>query len=283
MASFLEQVCATTRARVSVARRDEPLEQVRSRALATPPPPDFRAALCMLPAIIAELKRASPSRGALGTIADPAARARAYADGGAAAISVLTEPSFFQGSMDDLAAVVSAVDIPVLRKDFVLDPYQVWETRAAGASSVLVIVAALPQPALGRVLEATVQAGVSALIEAHTTAEVACALEVTDMIEGVQPVIGINTRDLRRLAVDPAVFPAVRRAVPAGWLVVAESGVSGPHDVSRYVRQGADAVLVGEYLMAAPDPQAAVRDLVSAVGGATRVPATVTAEDRREG
>jgi indole-3-glycerol phosphate synthase len=208
--------------------------------------------------VIAEVKRSSPSKGAMAAIADPAGLASDYESGGASVISVLTERRRFGGSLADLAAVRAAVDIPVLRKDFVVTSYQVWEARAHGADAVLLIVAALEQQALVSLVERVHSLGMTALVEVHDPEEVDRAVDA-----GAR-VIGVNCRDLRTLEVDRSVFARVAPLVPAGIMKIAESGVRGPHDVLEFARAGADAVLVGESLVTGRDPRAAVADLVAA-------------------
>jgi indole-3-glycerol phosphate synthase len=208
--------------------------------------------------VVAEVKRSSPSKGALAAIADPAALACDYEAGGATIISVLTEPRRFGGSLADLASVRAAVDVPVLRKDFVVTSYQVWEARAHGADAVLLIVAALEQQALVSLVERVHSLGMTALVEVHD------ADEVPRAVDAGARVIGINCRDLRTLDVDRAVFARVAPLVPAGIVTIAESGVRGPHDVLEFARAGAHAVLVGESLVTGKDPRAAVADLVAA-------------------
>lgn len=269
-AEFLARACREAVDRVAAARRGEPLEALRARAGQTAAPPAFGAALAG--GIIAEVKRASPSRGVIAADRDAAAQARAYAAGGAAAISVLTEPRHFHGHLDDLRAVTATVDIPVLRKDFVVDVYQVVEARAAGAAATLLMVAALSDGHLVDLLQAVAEAGIEALIETHTADEVARAHAAIAQVRWDRPpVVGINARDLRRLSVDRSRFAGLVGGLPDHAVVVAESGVSGPADVEAYLRAGADAVLVGEHLMRARDPEAATRDLVIA---ARRVQAT---------
>jgi indole-3-glycerol phosphate synthase len=215
--------------------------------------------------VIAEVKRASPSRGRLAEISDPAALACRYAEGGAAAISVLTEPTHFAGSLDDLVAVAAAVSLPVLRKDFVVDPYQVFEARAAGAAAVLLIVAALAQPVLVDLLVAAAQAGLDALVEVHSADEAERAAKAHRIAGTGWPlVIGVNARDLVTLTVDPDRFQVVRGALPHEAITVAESGIHGAADIRRLARLGWRAVLVGEHVATAADPAAAVRALVEA-------------------
>jgi indole-3-glycerol phosphate synthase len=209
-------------------------------------------------AVIAEVKRSSPSKGALAPIADPAALARDYERGGAHAISVLTEPRRFGGSLADLAAVRAAVDVPVLRKDFVVSAYQVWEARAYGADLVLLIVAALDQSALVSLAERTASLGMTAVVEVHDETELDRALDAG------ATVVGVNARDLRTLEIDRTLFARLAPWVPEGVVKVAESGVRGPHDLLAYAAAGADAVLVGEGLVRARDPRGAVAELVTA-------------------
>jgi len=208
--------------------------------------------------VIAEVKRASPSRGALADISDPAALAGLYADGGARAISVLTEQRRFGGSLADLDAVRAAVDIPVLRKDFIITPYQVHEARAHGADMVLLIVAALQQPVLHGLLERVESLGMTALVEVHSESEADRALDA-----GAR-VIGINARDLKTLSIDREAFSRIAPGLPSGIVTIAESGVRDTADLLAYAGAGADAVLVGEGLVTSGDPRAAVADLVTA-------------------
>jgi indole-3-glycerol phosphate synthase len=208
--------------------------------------------------VIAEVKRSSPSRGGLAPIPDPAALARDYASGGAHAISVLTEPRRFSGGLADLDAVRAAVDVPVLRKDFVVTAYQVWEARAHGADLVLLIVAALDQNALVGLVERTTSLGMTPLVEVHDEAELDRALDAG------ATVIGVNARDLRTLDIDRGLFGRLAPRVPEGIVKVAESGVRGTHDLLAYAAAGADAVLVGEGLVRTRDPRATVAELVTA-------------------
>ncbi|NIZ89936.1 indole-3-glycerol phosphate synthase TrpC [Kineococcus rubinsiae] len=208
--------------------------------------------------VIAEVKRKSPSKGALADIPDPAALATAYELGGASVISVLTEQRRFGGSLDDLRAVRCAVDVPVLRKDFVVGSYQLWEARAWGADVVLLIVAALEQDALVSLVERTHSLGMTALVEVHDAEEVARAVDADARV------IGVNARNLKTLEVHPRVFHELAPLIPDRIVKVAESGVQGPRDVVEYARAGADAVLVGETLVKGDDPRRAVADLVAA-------------------
>jgi indole-3-glycerol phosphate synthase len=259
----LAQACAEARQRVTEAARLVPL--ARLRAERTPAVPSLARALAGPGVgVIAEIKRASPSRGHIAWIPDPAAHAAAYARGGASAISVLTEPAHFHGTLGDLAAVAAAVVVPVIRKDFVVDAYQVWEARRAGASAVLLIVAALGDHNLYTLLRACGEARLEALVEVHDVAEARRAGRALAAAATPHPVVGVNARDMATLQVDPDRFAACIDALPAGAVAVAESGVHGPDGVRRAGGAGADAVLVGEHLAAADDPEAATRALVTA-------------------
>jgi indole-3-glycerol phosphate synthase len=265
MSGFLARACTEARERVAEAAALVALPQLRARAVA--PPPSFADALAAPGvALIAEIKRASPSKGRLAWVPDPAARARAYAAGGAAAVSVLTEPAHFNGTLADVTAARSAVPIPTIRKDFVVDAYQVWEARAAGAAAVLVIVAALDDDALVDLLATTAQAGLDALVEVHDVDEARRAGAAFDAVgtAAPRPIVGVNARDLTTLQIDPDRFGACVAALPTEALTVAESGIAGPDDVRRAAAAGADAVLVGEHLVTSRDPAAATRALVAA-------------------
>jgi indole-3-glycerol phosphate synthase len=208
--------------------------------------------------VIAEVKRSSPSKGALAAIADPAALAADYESGGAAVISVLTEKRRFGGDIDDLAQVRNRVDVPVLRKDFIVTSYQLWEARAYGADLALLIVAALEQQALISLIERAESIGLTPLVEVHTEEELTRALDA-----GAR-VIGVNARDLSTLEVDRGTFARIAPEIPSNIVKIAESGVRGPHDLLAYAASGADAVLVGESLVTGKDPRSAVADLVAA-------------------
>lgn len=253
--SILDGVRADVAARESVLD----LEAVKSAAAAAPPALDAAAAL-RAPGIgvIAEVKRASPSKGALADIPDPAVLAAAYEAGGARMISVLTEERRFNGSLADLDAVRRAVDIPILRKDFIVGPYQIHEARAHGADVILLIVAALEQGVLTSLLERTESLGMTALVEVHTEEEADRALEAG------ASVIGINARNLKTLEVDMDTFGRIAPGLPTDLVKIAESGVRGTADLLAYAGAGADAVLVGEGLVTSGDPRAAVADLVTA-------------------
>lgn len=241
-------------------RRDtRSLAQVEAAAIAAPPALDARAALQRADTVkvIAEVKRASPSRGALASIPDPALLARQYAAGGASAISVLTEERRFGGSLADLEAVRAAVSIPVLRKDFIAEPYQVLEARAAGADLVLLIVAALDDPTLHALHALIIELGMTPLVETHDADEVRRAVDLG------ASVIGVNARDLSTFELDRDLFGRLAPSIPDGTVRIAESAVSGVADVEHYRRAGADVVLVGEALVTGGDPVAALNEFLA--------------------
>ncbi|GGS42992.1 indole-3-glycerol phosphate synthase TrpC [Streptomyces cinerochromogenes] len=256
--TVLDDIVAGVREDLAERRRTVPERELVRRAAARGPGADcvplLRAADGR-PRIIAEVKRASPSRGPLAEITDPAALAAEYEKGGAAAVSVLTERRRFGGGLADLDAVRARVTLPVLRKDFVVDPYQVWEARAHGADLVLLIVAALEQPLLTDLSALAAEAGLTALVETHDEAEAERALAA-----GAR-VVGVNARDLKTLRVDRSTFARVAPLLPADVVRVAESGVRGAADVARYAELGADAVLVGEALVTSGDGAGAVAAL----------------------
>jgi indole-3-glycerol phosphate synthase len=257
--NVLEEILAGVREDVAARQEQLSMEQLRDLAAAAPPAIDAYAALRKPGvAVIAEVKRSSPSKGALADIPDPAELAGEYAAGGARCISVLTEGRWFGGSLADLAAVRAAVGVPVLRKDFVVSSYQVHEARAHGADLVLLIVAALEQNVLVGLLERIESLGMTALVEVHNEEEADRALDA-----GAQ-VIGVNARDLRTLEVDRSVFERIAPGLPNKVVKIAESGVRGPHDLIRYASAGADAVLVGEGLVTKKSPRDAVAELVNA-------------------
>lgn len=241
--------------------RSVSMDDVKKRALKAPDPKDALAAFQAhsgAVSIISEVKRASPSKGHLANIPDPASLASLYEAGGATAISVLTEQRRFGGSLKDLDAVRAAVDIPVLRKDFIVTPYQIHEARAHGADIVLLIVAALEQSALVSLLERVHSLGMCALVETHSR------LEAFRAIEAGARIIGVNARNLKTLEVDRGVIEQVVDVIPSNIIAVAESGVKSPHDVFEYARWGADAVLVGEALVTSGNPEESLKDMVSA-------------------
>jgi indole-3-glycerol phosphate synthase len=235
-----------------------PLAAIEAAALARPAALD--AVLALAPAdrvkIIAEVKRASPSRGVLAEISDPAALAVSYETGGASAISVLTEGRRFGGSLADLEAVREVVSIPVLRKDFIADPYQVFEARAAGADLVLLIAAALDQLRMQELHDLINELGMTALVETHNTEEVSRAIDLG------ASVIGVNARDLSTFELDQDLFGSLADQIPSGVIRIAESAVKTAADVAHYRAAGADVVLVGEALVTS-DPIVTLREFLA--------------------
>lgn len=236
-----------------------PLSELHARCRALGPPRDFEAAVRRRPgrpvALIGELKKASPSRGVLAETFQPLTLAQAYAGNGAAALSVLTDEKFFQGRVETLIEVRAVVDLPLLRKDFILDEYQLWESRAFGADALLLIVAALPPSQLRDLLHGAKGLGLGALVEVHTRDELDAALSVD------APVIGINNRNLQTFETRLETTLALLPLVPPGPVVVSESGFFTRGDVERVVAAGAHAILVGEALVTAADVPAKVREL----------------------
>jgi indole-3-glycerol phosphate synthase len=259
--SVLAEIIDGVLADLDERQSEVPLDRMREQALAARTPLDPLPAFAAPGvSVIAEVKRASPSKGSLADITDPAALARAYAAGGAAAISVLTERRRFHGSLEDLRAVRAAVDIPILRKDFVVTPYQLFEARAAGADLVLLIVAALDDETLAELHGEALGLGLTPLVEVHDEAETERAISLGARL------IGVNARNLKTLEVDPETFGRLRPLVPEGILTVAESGIRGPEDVMGYAAAGADVVLVGEALVTGGDPRAAVAAMSGIAG-----------------
>ncbi|UGQ10102.1 indole-3-glycerol phosphate synthase TrpC [Yinghuangia sp. ASG 101] len=257
--SVLDQIIDGVSADLAERQARVPLDEIKDMAAAAAPAKDVLGALrAGGVAVIAEVKRSSPSKGALAAIADPAGLAADYEAGGAAVISVLTEQRRFGGSLDDLDAVRARVDIPVLRKDFIVTSYQLWEARAHGADLALLIVAALEQNALVSLIERAKSIGLTPLVEVHDEEETERALEA-----GAQ-IIGVNARNLKTLEVDRSNFARIAPMIPDTVVRIAESGVRGPHDLIAYANSGADAVLVGESLVTGRDPRSSVADLVAA-------------------
>lgn len=259
---ILDEIIANKRIEVAERQRQTPLAELRARAQAALLARDFgRALVGDHVALICEIKRMSPSKGELNVEPDLTRRAQAYASSGAAAISVLTDYKFFGGSLDDLDAVRAVVHIPVLRKDFIVDEYQVFESRASQADALLLIVRALSDAQLRDYLTLTHALGMAALVEVHDEAELERALAADARI------IGINNRNLADFSVDLATTERLAPRIPAGHVIVAESGAFRRRDVERVGRAGAHAVLVGEALMRAPDIGAKVRELTSVTRG----------------
>lgn len=258
--TFLADILARKQDEVAAARAAVPEHELRARLRGLPPPRPFEARLSLPggPArVVAEVKRASPSAGAIRAGLDAVAQARAYAAAGAAAISVLTDGPGFGGSLADLAAVRAAVDVPLLRKDFVVDAYQLVEARVHGADAALLIVAALEEPALRALLGECGALGLAALVEVHDAAELEVALRAGAGL------VGVNNRNLKTFVVDLAVSEALLPRLPAGVRGVAESGVRTVEDARRLRRAGAANLLVGEALVRAADPGALLREMTA--------------------
>lgn len=269
---ILDTILASTRKLVEKRKVARPLAKLDCRAASQLPPRDFAAALKgQNIRLIAEIKRASPSKGPLAPNLDAPALARIYEKAGAAAISVLTEPEFFKGSLADLETVRAAVNLPLLRKDFIIDAYQLWEARAAGADAVLLIAAALPAGDLRRLLKATGQLAMTAVVEVHDQAELERALELD------AKVIGINNRNLRTFSVSLETTIELCPLVPKGKVLVSESGIHSRADVQRLRDAGVNAILVGEALVTNPDPAAKIKELL---GKGLNVEDTEGAENR---
>jgi indole-3-glycerol phosphate synthase len=254
---ILDEILANKRREVEERRALRPLSPPASASLAQT---SRWVSALRQPGVsfIAEIKRRSPSGGELRPDLSPADLAQMYASAGAAALSVLTDESYFGGCDADLTAAQQASGLPALRKDFVLDPYQILEARVLGADAVLLIVRALPQTLFCDLLELTHQCGMEALVETHSAAEVERALTA-----GAR-VIGVNNRDLDTLTTDVTLAPRLRPLVPSECIFVAESGISQPEDIAVLLDAGVDAVLIGEALLRAPDPGAKLRSLVAA-------------------
>ncbi|MCL1598593.1 MAG: indole-3-glycerol phosphate synthase TrpC [Actinomycetia bacterium] len=251
---MLDEILTTAAARAAEATAH--IDAYRSESTAMPQARSLAGALAGPGiAVIAEIKRRSPSRGVIDANLDPAARARAYVEGGADAISVLTEPEFFDGSMEDLDRVRSVVDVPVLRKDFTLAPSQIWEARAGGADAVLLIVAALSQGELEELISVANDVGVDAIVEAHASGELERAVAAGARI------IGVNNRNLATFETDLGVAEGLAGSLRDGVVTIAESGVSSPEGAARMARAGYDAILVGEALVRSLDPAGLVKSL----------------------
>ena len=260
MSDLLDTILARKREEVSVRRARMPMAQVAARAAAADAPRGFAAAIAAqvctgLPAVIAEVKKASPSKGLIRPGFDPAAIARSYQSGGATCLSVLTDVDFFQGSDAFLQQARGACALPVLRKDFTIDAYQVHEARALGADCILLIVAALDDARLAELTSLAMDLGMDVLVEVHDIDELERALQVP------APLLGINNRNLRTFEVSLDTTLALRDAVPRDRILVTESGIATPADVRRMRGGGIDAFLVGEAFMREADPGDALHRL----------------------
>jgi len=257
MADILTRILATKAGEIAAAKRARPSRAIETAARAMPPPRDFEGALRAKiadgrPAVIAEIKKASPSRGLLRADFDPSAIAASYEAGGAACLSVLTDRPYFQGDAEHLTAARAACALPVLRKDFIVDEYQVAEARGIGADAILLIVAALDDARLAALEACAHDLGMAVLVEVHDGAELDRALRLAT------PLVGINNRNLRTFDVSLATTLDLLPGIPAGKLVVTESGIRAPADVAAMRARGVHAFLVGEVFMRATDPGAAL-------------------------
>ena len=260
MSDILEEILAVKREEVAAAKRRQPLADLRAVARAAAEPRDFVAALrskisAGLPAVIAEVKKASPSKGVLRADFDPAAIARSYARHGAACLSVLTDEEFFQGHRDYLIQARETSGLPVLRKDFIVDPYQIFEARAMGADCILLIVAALDDDEMSALEVAAMDLGMAVLVEVHDDNELERALNLQTAL------IGINNRNLRTFETRLETTLDLLGHIPQGKLVVTESGILVNGDVERMRLAGVEAFLIGEAFMRAPDPGEALAKL----------------------
>jgi len=261
MSDILKKILAVKREEVAAAKAEKPLAELRTEAESRPPARDFLGAIrskiaAGQPAVIAEIKRASPSKGVLRADFDPAAIAADYEAHGAACLSVLTDRQFFQGSPETLRLARAACRLPVLRKDFLVDAYQVVEARAMGADAILLIVAALSLPQMLEMAAVARSLGMAVLVEAHDGAEVDLALQLET------PLVGINNRDLNSFEVNLATTLEQLPRIPRDRIVVTESGILTPEDVARMLDAGVAAFLIGEALMRAPSPGLALSRLL---------------------
>lgn len=257
---ILDEIIEHKRAEVKERKAQAPIDSLEREAALSPPVRDFTSALRTegpTPAVIAEIKKASPSKGVIRADFDPPAIAKAYEYAGAAAISVLTDEKFFQGSLNHLRAVRQTVSIPVLRKDFIIDPYQVYEARAAGADAALLIAAALSERELAVLFNLCQELGMSALVEVHSEREIKMAVNVGARI------IGINNRDLQTFKVDISTTLRLQIHIPEDRIIISESGILSREDIRYLKDRDVDAVLIGEALMRAPDPGIALKELLS--------------------
>jgi indole-3-glycerol phosphate synthase len=256
---ILDEILANKRLEVAARIVEVPQEQVAARAAAAPPPLDFHGALKQPGvSIISEIKRQSPAKGALRLDMDAPTMAATYAGAGASCISVLTDKKYFKGSDADLVAVRQRVGIPIIRKDFVVSPYQVYEARAIGADAVLLIVLALRPVEIVALSRLAASLGLAALVEVHSEEELGIALDCGATL------IGINNRDLTRMVTDVQTTAKLRRLVPAGITLVSESGIRTPDEIGWLRDLGVDAALIGESLVTAPDAAVLLQEMLAA-------------------
>lgn len=262
--SILDQIVAYKKEEVAVAKEETPLAKLQDQAHSVPAPRGFFRALseksaASEPALIAEVKKASPSKGLIRPDFDPAAIARAYERGGAACLSILTDGPSFQGSPAALMAARCATRLPVLRKDFMVDPYQVWESRAMGADAILVIIACTEDALAAELIAAAHALHMDVLVEVHSEDELVRALALDARL------IGINNRDLNTFETRLETTETLARLMPKDHIIVAESGIFAPADIARLSKVGASAFLVGESLMRQPDVESATRALLEPI------------------
>lgn len=261
---ILDRIVASKRVELAERKAAIPFSDLKRRVADLPPTRDFARAISAADGncrIIAEFKRASPSKGIIRRDLEPADVARLYEEGGAAAMSVLTDGPFFSGSLDDLDAVRRAVELPLLRKDFTLEPYQLYEARCAGADAVLLIAAILESSQLRDLREEAAALGMASLVEVHNEEE------LDHVLASGPRIVGINNRDLRTFTVDMQTTFRLKAGMPPGIIAVSESGIKTRADVLQFQEAGIDAILVGETCMRREDPGDAVRELLGTVGG----------------
>jgi indole-3-glycerol phosphate synthase len=261
MTDKLAEITAAKREHVARRKTETTLAELEARARDQSPPRGFRAALDAKAAtgygLIAEIKKASPSKGLIRADFDPPSHARAYEAGGAACLSVLTDEPYFQGNDDYLAAARAACSLPCLRKDFMIDPWQITEARALGADAILIIVAALDDGLMAEIEAAAIDHGMDALVEVHDAAELDRALRLKSRL------IGVNNRDLKTFSIDLSRSHELAASAPPGCTFVAESGLGSKEDLDRMAEHGIRSFLVGESLMRQPDLTAATRRLLT--------------------
>jgi indole-3-glycerol phosphate synthase len=258
-ATYLDKIISVRRARLRVEKELVPQAELEKRLNDSERRPEcFSEALTYRPGpnIIAEFKRASPSKGLINDSLSPVGAASSYSSGGAAAVSILTEQDHFHGSLGDLVSVRETVDIPLLRKDFIVDEYQLFESAAAGADAVLLIVAALETRQLGDLMGTALELGLDAVVEVHDRAEFAIAIDLGAKL------IGVNNRDLRTFSISLDVSRDLIGELPAGVIMISESGIDSPEQIAELSELGFDAFLIGESLMRSADPEAALRTLI---------------------
>ena len=265
MTDILEKILARKREEIAAAQKRQPLNKLQERLASVAPPRGFARAIQNrlekdLPAVIAEIKKASPSKGLIREDFDPAWLAQNYEHGGAACLSVLTDRDFFQGAPEFLQAARDACTLPVLRKDFMIDSYQMVESRILGADAILLIVAALDDVVMQRLAESALALEMDVLVEVHDAAELQRALQLEG--DDQRLLLGINNRNLRNFKTSLETTIDLLQQVPAGRTVISESGIFTPADISRLQSAGVNAFLIGEALMRQPDPGAALRQLI---------------------